>query len=129
MEDKNKFIYSHKVPSIDEKREIKNIKDRYTYVKENDKKLQLKKLDNKVCNIPIIVSLSLGIIGTLIFGLGLTCFLEWNQIIIGVICGILGTIIMIITYPIYKKIHNYLKLKYKDKIIKLADEILNEESR
>jgi MFS family permease len=72
------------------------------------------------------ISLSLGVIGTLIFGLGLTFFLEWVELfILGILCAIVGLIIVILAYPLHKKISLILKTKYKDEIINLSNELLN----
>lgn len=127
MEDKKSFIYSHKSPSIDEQREIRNIRDRYIDEKKEDKKETIKKLDDLVTSIPTMISLIVGILGTLIFGLGMSCVLVWNMWIVGVIVCIIGVFIMGISYPIYLKVHKKLKQKYKEQILKLANEILEEE--
>ena len=122
-----KFKFEYNAPTEQERKEIESIKSQYLPKDEKSLKLeQLKKLDNKVKNTPIVISLSLGIIGTLIFGLGMTFFLEWvNLWVLGIPCFIIGLIIVILAYPLHIKISLKLKTKYKDEIINLSNELLN----
>lgn len=125
MNEQNEFKYSYQAPSIEEQKEIRNIKNRYTDLSEQEqKKLKLKKLDWKVSKIPFIIALSIGIVSILLFGLGLTCILEWHQWLIGLVCSISGCFMMIFNYRIYQIIYLHLKKKYKDEIISLADDLL-----
>ena len=73
----------------------------------------------------MILGLSFGIIGSLIFGLGLTCVLEWEKIVLGIIISCIGLIIISVAYPIYNIIYKHLKNKYSERIIKLSNELLN----
>ena len=87
----------------------------------------LRYLDKKVKNIPQIVSLTLGIVGILTFGLSMTFFLEWtNYWYIGIPCAIVGIAIMSTAYLAYSKILQKLKKKYGEEIIALSNELLNE---
>ncbi len=109
------------------KKEIEDIRNSYLDKSDSQKELErLRKIDYKVKNIPIIISLSFGVVGTLLFGLGLTFILEFNNYIFGIIIGIIGIILMIFAYPIYNKIYNKLKNKYKTEILKLSDKLMNE---
>lgn len=99
--------------------------------KDTSKVIQLKKLDNKVKQGPFIFSITFGIISSLIFGTGMC--LAMNVIggttlfmIVGIIVGIIGIILMIINYPIYKKMLNHNKEKYSEDIMTLAREIAEE---
>lgn len=122
----DKFEYKYKAPTQEERQEINNILNDYLPKNESNNKLDyLRKLDFKVKNIPMIVGLNLGIIGTLIFGLGLTCFLEWNLIILGFIFSLLGMIVAVVAYPLYKVIYKRMKNRYSDEIIKISNELLN----
>lgn len=122
----NKFKYTYSAPSKDEREEIQNIRKNYLpKSKEENKLKKLKMLDEKVKNIPTAISLCIGIIGILIFGIGLTMILEWNIVTFGVIVSIIGCIPMFLAYPIFTKTKNKLTDKYKDEILKLSDELLN----
>lgn len=127
-ENNNEFNYSYKALDERQRREIESIKCQYMDKKHEPSNIdRLKKLDDKVKNTAFIPSLSLGIVGLLVFGLGITCVLEWDLILLGVILGICGAILMLIAYPIYSFILNKMKLKYKDEILKISDELLEAE--
>ena len=125
---KEKFEYKYSAPTMEERKEIDSIRNRYLPKDKTATKMdKLRYLDNKVKNVPIIYALTFGIVGILTFGLGLTFFLEWTQLwYIGIPCSLLGIVLMLIAYPIY----NHLLKKYKDKygkeILELSNELLNE---
>lgn len=122
------FKYEYSAPTIEEKKLIKSIKEQYMPKDNNQKKIDLlKSLDNKVKSIPMIFGLSFGVIGVLLFGTGLTFFLEWTDLfVIGIPFSLIGTILMLLAYPIYKKVLNNFKNKYGKQIIDLSNELLNE---
>lgn len=124
----NKFEYKYSVPTVEERDEINSIRNQYLPKDEATLKIEtLRKLDNKVKNTPMIFSLTLGICGILIFGLGITFFLEWTNFwYVGIPISLLGIGIMILDYPIYLKIEKRLKDKYGPKIIELSNKLLNE---
>ena len=122
-----KFKFEYNAPTEKERKEIESIRNQYLPKDEKNQKFEeLKKLDHKVKNIPIIFAISLGVIGTLIFGLGLTFFLEWIELFaFGIPCAIVGLILVILAYPLYVKISIKLKNKYRDEIINLSNALLN----
>lgn len=124
-----RFEYKYNAPTQKERQEINSIRNQYLPKdKAMTKYERLKKLDSKVKNIPLILGLSFGVIGTLIFGSGLTFFLEWIDLwFLGLPLGILGVIVIALAYPIYKKVLNNLKNKYSSEILELSNELLNEE--
>lgn len=122
----NKFSYRYSAPTKDERREIEDIKRRY--VIENDDKSdfdKLKDLDTKVKNPPLILSLTLGICGTLLFGLGLTMVLEWKMLLAGIIIMFVACVPVAAAYPVYNVFLKKNKEKYSDEIIKLSDNLLS----
>ena len=123
----DKFEYTYSAPTEEERKEIEHIQNQYKpKEKSGDKLERLRKLDNKVKNIPVIVSLLLGIAGILTFGLGLTLILEWKMYIGGIMLGVVGCVPMSIAYFAYNKIHTWLKNKYSNEILTLSGELLNE---
>lgn len=127
MKDNEKFNFTYSAPTKSEREEIEDIRKNYLPKEKKDSKLiRLKKLDSMVKDIPMAVSLSVGIIGTLIFGLGLTMILEWKAIVAGVIVSILGIIPVTLAYFVYKKILHKLTEKYREEILKLSEELLND---
>ena len=97
--------------------------------KETSKINQLKKLDQKVKQFPQIFSLSFGIISSLVFGSGM-CFamkVIGESMLLGIVLGLIGILLMSVNYPMYRKILNKRKMKYGSDILRLAQEIVNEE--
>ena len=126
MKDDNKFEYSYYAPTESERKEIEFIKKQYTQKSKQELKLErLKRLDSKVKNTPTYLSLTIGIIGILIFGLGLTMVLEWSTLIGGIIVMIVGAVPTALSYPLYKILLRKLKDKYSQEIIKLSNELLS----
>jgi len=120
-----KFKITYSAPTESEREEIEKIKNEYLENKDHDKLQQLRKLDNKVKNIPNALAFTLGIVGVLIFGLGFTMILEWGFLICGIVVSLLGVIPIVCAYPIYNKVYDRLKRKYRDQILSLSDELLN----
>lgn len=125
----DKFEYKYSAPTLEERKEIDSIRSQYLPKDKTMSKLErLRYLDYKVKNIPMILSLTFGIVGILLFGVGLTFFLEWNNLwFLGIPFGIFGTILIFLAYPIYSKLLRKYKSKYGKEIIELSNELLNEE--
>ena len=126
MNNENDFEYSYEALSAEERKEVESIKSFYQEHLGLSKVQKLKQMHSKVKNLPQIIALTIGIIGILIFGLGLTMLLEWRLILWGCLVSVVGTIIMLTVYLVYLKITKFLKAKYSKKIIELSDEILKE---
>lgn len=125
MDEHNQFTYSYQSLSIDEQKDVRNIRNRYLKKdKIEEKKIKLQKLDKRVKHLPIVIlSISI-VIGTLIFGTGLAYILTFEKLEIGVPISIIGIIVIILSFFIKKIVQRKLKYKYKDEIIALANEIL-----
>ena len=97
--------------------------------KEESKVIALRKLDRKAKRPSEIFAYTNGVVMTLIFGLGMCLVMKviGDSFILGIIIGIIGLIGICLNYPLYKKILNASKEKYSYDIIKLANEISNEE--
>ncbi len=128
---KEKFEYKYEAPSLEERKEIDSIRNQYLPKNEVSSKLdRLKELHHKVNSTPVIYSLTLGVVGTLLFGFCMCFFLveNWSSNwFIGIPFGIIGIVLIVIAYPVHKRVLNKLKAKYSNEIIKLSDELLNEE--
>lgn len=118
----NTFNYNYSAP---QNREVEHIRRKYMPHEEN--KLEtLKKLDLRVQTAGLIEGLCVGTIGALVFGIGMCFFLEvfagvaW----LSAIFMIIGTLIMIPAYPIYKRIARKTKAKLTPEILRLSDEIM-----
>jgi hypothetical protein len=125
MDEHNQFTYSYQSLSIDEQKDVRNIRNRYLKKdKIEEKKIKLQKLDKRVKHLPIVIlSISI-VIGTLIFGTGLAYILTFEKLEIGVPISIIGIVVIVLSFFIKKMVQRKLKYKYKDEIIALANEIL-----
>lgn len=130
MSKENRFEYTYSAPTVNERREIESIKRQYVPAQEKEDKLEnLRNLNKRVMQPPIILGLVTGVIGTLVFGMGMTMVLEWGIIVWGVIVGIIGAAIVAAAYPVYCAILKRNKKKYGRLIIELSNELLNKNEK
>ena len=122
MEKKNNtFEYTY---SALQQEEIRKIRDKYMIKTQVESKIeQLQKLDKKTENPGMIISIALGIIGTLIFVIGMCCVLVWTKFTWGIIIGIVGIIMLAMAYPAYKYITKKQREKITPQILKLIEEL------
>lgn len=121
---KETFNYTY---SASRQQEIKRIREKYTPpTQEEDKMEQLRKLDASVTKPGTIVSLIVGIISVLIFGVGMCCTMVWADrfFIPGIIIGIVGIAGMIATYPIFARVTKKRREKLAPEIMRLSDELM-----
>lgn len=124
----DKFTYNYSAPTKEERREIQDIRRRYE-TKENNSESKLEKLrrlDKKVKNLPTILSLCLGIGGTLVFGLGLTMVLEWQKLVFGIVVMLVGGVLAALANVVYKLLFTKNKQKYGEEILRLSEDLLND---
>lgn len=111
---------------------VQKIRTQYTE-KENTQLDALKELDKKVKRPANVFAYIFGSISAIIMGSGMSLVMTdvgtiigiKNPMFPGIIIGIAGMILALLNYPIYKKILNSRKKKYADEIIKLSDNIMN----
>ena len=126
----NQFNFKYVAPNEKERKEIDSIRRQYAPQEKTETKLErLRRLDSLVKNTATIWSLVLGVVGTLVFGLGLTMILEWNIWLWGIVLMGAGSILVAIAYPVYRLTLNKGKAKYGDEILRLSEELLNESER
>lgn len=132
MEDKEifKFTYSAK-----EQEEIKAIRKKYSEPeKTEDKMEQLRRLDASVTQKATVVSLILGIVGTLVMGIGMSLAMtDIGEIIglassvsmlIGIPVGTVGIVLVSLAYPTYNRIVKKERKRIAPEIIRLTDELM-----
>ncbi len=101
--------------------------------KQTSKVKALKKLDAKAKNPANIFAYTFGIISSLILGMGMCLSMGVIgggtplMMVLGIVVGCLGIVGAGLNYPIFKKILTKSKEKYAGDIIKLANEIANDE--
>lgn len=107
---------------------VEKIKARYeSKSKELSKLEELKALDKKVKQPAIIFAYIFGILGTLILGTGMCLAMKviGDIMAVGIAIGVIGIIMVCITYPLFNKILTSRKAKYADVILKKSNDILN----
>ena len=110
---------------------IQKIRTQYTE-KEHSAVDELKELDSKVKRPANVFAYVFGSISAIIMGSGMSLVMTdiaesinlANPMVYGIIIGIIGMIVAIINYPIYKSILSARRKKYADKIIALSDKIM-----
>lgn len=130
MENKERFHYIY---SAKEQEEIKAIRKKYAPSEETeDKMAQLRRLDAGVYSKATTVSLVVGIIGTLMMGLGMSLAMtDIGEMLgtvlamaIGVSIGIVGIVLVCLAYPIYNRTLRKEREKIAPEIIRLTDELM-----
>ena len=118
----NTFSYNY---SASRNKEVEAIRKKYM-PHEKSKLKELKRLDSRVQRAGTIEGLCLGTVGALVFGIGMCFFLEvfagaaWLTVLL----MLLGTVMMIPAYPIYKKIAQKIKQALTPEILRLSEEII-----
>lgn len=109
-------------------------KIRRQYVEKQHTELDaLKALDAKIKRPANVFAYTYGTIGALVMGSGMSLVMTElgavlglsEALIPGIAIGVVGLVMALTTYPIYKKILNSRKKKYADEIIRLSDSIMN----
>ena len=125
--DNNQFNFTYSAPTESERLEIESIRRQYKEeLHEETSAQKLRRLHSFVVNSATCVSLIFGVIGILVFGLGMTCVLEWNNAMLGVILGAVGAILAALAHPAYRFVLNRNKKKYGEEILRLSAELLGE---
>ncbi len=110
---------------------VQKIRTQYTE-KENTQLDALKALDQKVKRPANTFAYIFGSIAAIIMGSGMTLVMTdigntigvESPMVPGIVVGIIGMLMAIVNYPIYKNILNSRRKKYADRIITLSDEIM-----
>lgn len=112
---------------------VQKIRTQYTE-KQHTQFDALKQLDLKVKRPANIFSIVFGSISSIIMGSGMSLVMTDIGTTLGmsstmlpeIIIGIIGMLLAIINYPLYKNILGFRRKKYADKIIELSNDIMKE---
>ena len=115
---------------------VQKIRTQYTE-KENTQLDELKQLDAKVKRPANVFAYVFGSIGAIIMGAGMSLVMTdigsvigmENALVPGIMIGIVGMLMAIINYPVYKGILGARRRKYADEIIALSDKITKTETK
>ena len=110
---------------------VQKIRTQYTE-KEHTQLDALKALDAKVKRPANVFAYIFGSLGAIIMGSGMSLIMTdigssigiTDALVPGIVVGVIGMLMAIINYPIYKGILGSRRRKYADKIIALSDKIM-----
>lgn len=129
-QEKETFNYTY---SAKQQEEIKAIRKKYA-APEEDKMGQLRRLDASVTRKASVRSMTVGIIGALIMGLGMSLTMsEFSEILgsfknfamlIGIIIGLVGINLVCCAYPIYNRTVQKERERIAPEILRLTDELM-----
>lgn len=111
---------------------VQKIRAQYTE-KENTQLDELKELDAKVKRPANVFAYVFGSISAIIMGCGMSLVMTdigsvigmENTMVPGIIIGIVGMVMAIINYPIFKNMLNERRKKYADEVIALSDRLMS----
>ena len=127
MENKENFHFTY---SAAQQQEIENIRQKYLPESE-DKMTTLRRLHNSASQKAKGWAISLGIIGALILGTGMSLImtdfgllLGAYALIVGVGLGLIGLILVALAYPVYNRILKKERRRIAPQILQLTEELL-----
>lgn len=120
-EKKDTFNFSY---SARQQEEIRKIREKYIPREEN-KIEQLRRLDESATRPGTIAAIIVGVIGTMLLGVGMCCTMVWAErfFIPGIIVGVIGIAVVAAAYPIYNRITRRRREKLAPEIMRLTDEL------
>jgi uncharacterized membrane protein YccF (DUF307 family) len=127
MENKDRFSFTY---SAQQQKEVEAIRKKYL-PQETDKMEQLRKLHAIPTQKARAASLTVGIIGALIMGTGMSlamteigAALGSLAMILGIAVGLVGMVLVALAYPLYNRVLKKQREKIAPEILRLSDELL-----
>ena len=114
------FSYSAK-----EQEEVERIRSKYI-PREESKLERLRRLDESAVRLGTVLSLIVGIVSTLIMGLGMSMVMVWTDTLlpIGIALGVLGMLGISCAYPVYALVVKKERERLAPEILALTEELL-----
>ena len=127
MEENESFRYTY---SAQQQKEIEAIRNKYL-PKEDDKMEQLRMLHARPTKRAQAAAISVGVIGSLVLGTGMSLALtDFGAIlgdfalVMGILTGIIGMVLVALAYPIYNRVLKKQRKRIAPQILKLTDELM-----
>ena len=118
------FDFSYVAPDSEEKRWIEDIRRQYLPEERHGSKIdEIKSLHKKARRLAKCTAAAMGIVGCLVLGAGMSLTLVWGRMAAGIVVGLIGMLIVFLTYPVHQFLIEWGKKTYGDKILKLTDEV------
>ena len=126
----NKLDTFHYTYSAQQQAEVDMIRAKYLPPQE-DKLETLRRLDNSVHKKPMALSLSLGVVGMLLLGPGmslimtdLAAVLGIFRYVLGLVLGINGLVAAILAWPVYEYVLKRERQRLAPEILRLSEELM-----
>ena len=126
-ENQTTFSYTY---SAAQQAEVERIRNKYAE-KPADKMEQLRRLDRSATQRAQIWALTLGVLGTLILGTGMSLAMtDLGQslgalsMLIGIAIGLVGILLVALAYPVYSRVLKKARARIAPEILRLTDELL-----
>ena len=116
------FQYTY---SAREQEELKRIRNKYLPKEENKMEL-LRRLDAQVTQKATMYSIIIGVIGTLILGIGMCCCLVWadSVFVLGIIVGVIGMGILALAYPLVNRTIKTERERIAPEVLRLTEDLM-----
>ncbi len=125
---KDKYTYTYTAPTEEERRQIERIRREYTgKVATQDGFFRLKSIEKTIKKTSTAVAVSIGTVGVLLFGGGMSAALVWQNYILGIGLSAVGTAVVTLAHPIYKMIKKSMRKKRRQEVLSLSAQLLGEE--
>lgn len=111
-----------------EAQQVSEIRSRYAAKSVSEEKIdKLTRLDRQARRPAEIFAYTFGTLGALVLGVGMCLAMEiiGSLMPLGIVIGVIGIVMVVDNYPIYKRILSQRKKKYAPEIVALSDELLN----
>lgn len=111
-----------------EAQQVSEIRSRYAVKSVSEEKIdKLTRLDRQARRPAEIFAYTFGTLGALVLGVGMCLAMEiiGSLMPLGIVIGVIGIVMVVDNYPIYKRILSQRKKKYAPEIVALSDELLN----
>ena len=127
MENNQSFQFTY---SAEEQAEVQKIRNKYI-VREASKMDQLRALDSKPARKARAWAITLGVIGALIMGTGMSlCMTELSGFLggyawfVGIPVGVAGMVLVALAYPLYNSILKKERARIAPEILQLTEELM-----
>lgn len=119
---KKAFYYNYSPKQQDE---VLRIREKYA-PREETLIEQVRRLDRSTTRKGTVPALVLGILGTLLLGVGMCCTMLWaeNWFIPGIAIGVIGIAGISVAYPVYVRVTKKERAKIAPEILRLTDELM-----
>lgn len=119
-ENQTSFQYTY---CAKEQEELKRIRSKYL-PREEDKLELVRRLDAQVTRKAAAYAVTDGVLGTLVFGVGLCCCLVWGSYMLGVMVGVVGMALLALAYPLHIRIAQKERRRIAPQILRLTEELM-----